>query len=607
MPLEMPSATRELLQTEMARIYGQESPSAVPERMGRIAWWPRLAWAGGIFASLVLVTVLLLQPAVHNPQPLQLAQKAPMAPSEPAVPPPAARPGSAETLAQKPAPEPPRANEKLNEPAKAAPVETSEPQVESKQKAAASYGRQFSLRDAKDSPSGLSPAVPAPTTATVAGGIAGNDKVEAASSVKPALNAEAPIAAPQPPDVAQAAVRGLGRGGGVAPSSSGGRQVAQSFGTRYGAPAGAARQPQTELNLATEKPEAAASTARGATPPVGTTGPLQQVVADGSPSITPAPASMASPSLADRTALASAAPPLRPASDGSTTSVGLVAAESERLGTTSQNTHFSYQATDGVPASRPEQVVAARRAAATGNVNGLAALTAVSYTTHRWQFTQGSANRLRLLEELQNAPTGSASLNLRPGPQPTQAAFSPVLTSFELERKGNQIQIRDQDGSTYTGQIIASESLARTALRAPLTGRLQAPAVASREKPARPEAPSAAPGVGGQPDEGFFFRAAGTNTSLRQSVQINGRLIIPQVRNAATNSASFRQLIQPAQPPASPAPTTPSNSRLAYGSGVSRGRSPTVSPDAVPTVRLQAQAIIGNTNRVEINAVQATP
>ena len=111
-----------------------------------------------------------------------------------------------------------------------------------------------------------------------------------------------------------------------------------------------------------------------------------------------------------------------------------------------------------------------------------------------------------------------------------------VLANFQIERQGQEVRILDQDGSVYTGQVINEESYAAADSASAGGG------VASGAPPA-PNASialNAVPAKGlnqlnqpGQPAKAlaaalpvgqFYFRARGTNNTLRQVVVIEATL-----------------------------------------------------------------------------------
>jgi hypothetical protein len=166
-----------------------------------------------------------------------------------------------------------------------------------------------------------------------------------------------------------------------------------------------------------------------------------------------------------------------------------------------------------------------------------------------------------------------------------------VLTSFQLEQNGRQVRIVDADGSTYDGQIedlpaesgrIAGVSQAKDA------DQLKKTAAAVR---AQPRTGAARRDALGDLNQNLGFRVAGTNRSLNQLVVFEGNLL------AHTNGLNILAtgIGDSAAVPAQPPP-------------VQLGQ-PVLFQNAIQaqSARIQGQATIGGSNRIEINAVPATP
>ena len=111
-----------------------------------------------------------------------------------------------------------------------------------------------------------------------------------------------------------------------------------------------------------------------------------------------------------------------------------------------------------------------------------------------------------------------------------------VLANFQIERRGQEVRILDQDGSVYTGQVINEESYAEVDA-ASVGGGVDSVA------PSAPNVPIAQNAISakslnqlnklGQPAKAFaaalpvgqfYFRARGTNNTLRQVVVIEATL-----------------------------------------------------------------------------------
>jgi len=123
----------------------------------------------------------------------------------------------------------------------------------------------------------------------------------------------------------------------------------------------------------------------------------------------------------------------------------------------------------------------------------------------------------------------------------------PVLVQFHVERNGNDVRVIDGDGSVYTGTVINEEEFvaAKTTTAAnankpeaadPNVGALAAPPV---PKPVAPSAPAIAPAVAqvraipvSAPRGQFYFRASGTNKTLRKRVVIEATFDHPRASKA---------------------------------------------------------------------------
>ena len=111
-----------------------------------------------------------------------------------------------------------------------------------------------------------------------------------------------------------------------------------------------------------------------------------------------------------------------------------------------------------------------------------------------------------------------------------------VLANFQIERRGQEVRILDQDGSVYTGQVINEESYAAVdaasvgggvdsvAPSAPnvsiAQNAISAIGLNQLNQPGQPAKAFAAALPVGQ----FYFRARGTNNTLRQVVVIEATL-----------------------------------------------------------------------------------
>ena len=133
-------------------------------------------------------------------------------------------------------------------------------------------------------------------------------------------------------------------------------------------------------------------------------------------------------------------------------------------------------------------------------------------------------NLAQLRQNFQQLPDEAAARNQKRN-LPTA-----VLANFQIERQGQEVRILDQDGSVYTGQVINEESYAAG----------DSAAAGGGVDSGAPAALNAVPAKGpnqlnqqGQPAKAlaaalpvgqFYFRASGTNNTLRQVVVIEATL-----------------------------------------------------------------------------------
>jgi hypothetical protein len=172
--------------------------------------------------------------------------------------------------------------------------------------------------------------------------------------------------------------------------------------------------------------------------------------------------------------------------------------------------------------------------------------------------------------------------------QGSKLAENIVLSSFSIERNGDEIRIIDADGSVYKGKVTENRSdySSIQARRAIMNS---------------PEST--------QSLDRFFIRAQGTNQTLQQPVEVTGEIIPGIPPRARSFSAPVTT------PPGQPAPQT---LRL-------NPPSPVRSPSAVPSQAFEfesrntlqqsgwfqpgfrGQIRIGKTNQIQMEAVPATP
>jgi hypothetical protein len=139
-------------------------------------------------------------------------------------------------------------------------------------------------------------------------------------------------------------------------------------------------------------------------------------------------------------------------------------------------------------------------------------------------------NLAELRQNFQQRPDEAAARNQKRN-LPTA-----VLANFQIERQGQEVRILDQDGSVYTGQVINEESYAAgdsasdgggVASGAPSApnasiaeNAMSAKGLNQLNQPDQPVKALAAALPVGQ----FYFRARGTNNTLRQVVVIEATL-----------------------------------------------------------------------------------
>jgi hypothetical protein len=160
-----------------------------------------------------------------------------------------------------------------------------------------------------------------------------------------------------------------------------------------------------------------------------------------------------------------------------------------------------------------------------------------------------------------------------------------ILASFQVAQVGDKIQVIDSDGSAYTGFVQrAPPPAAQPALGAP--GRTRG-LPASRASPAKElqedrMETTAEPAMPAGP--GYFFRVAGTNSTLNQPVVFSGNLLVN------TNALAAAQ----------------SNAAVgAAGAFLYQQAGPT--PPELQNSRITGKAVIGNVRAIEINATPVTP
>ncbi len=169
-----------------------------------------------------------------------------------------------------------------------------------------------------------------------------------------------------------------------------------------------------------------------------------------------------------------------------------------------------------------------------------------------------------------------------------------VLQSFRLRRDQQQLVVEDADGSVYRGSVQPAQSQA--ARQTFVTTRTR---LADRARPESQEAPApaAVPLAGGAVTElpAIDFLVAGTNLTLNQLVVFEGQIIASTNEPAAAGGGTGGTGL------------APDGQAASYLNLVTQGEASLAIRQAVFLGRVQGQAVIGETTRVEINAVPVRP
>ena len=192
-----------------------------------------------------------------------------------------------------------------------------------------------------------------------------------------------------------------------------------------------------------------------------------------------------------------------------------------------------------------------------------------------------------------------------------------VLASFQVVQNGSELQVVDGDGSVYRGYVQTRDATFQTGTAADeirLTtnesqsrlppvqsfGATSTPAATLQKAPvpARQfEEKDAREGKSGMPTTpNYFFRVAGTNLSLKQSVVFTGTL---QAQNVTFAGAA--QMITNGTPAVSSGNLGGSGG----GGGVQNAPAGQTPPGSLSNARISGTAVVGGTNQIEINAVPA--
>lgn len=115
-----------------------------------------------------------------------------------------------------------------------------------------------------------------------------------------------------------------------------------------------------------------------------------------------------------------------------------------------------------------------------------------------------------------------SGVNARSATAAKTANIAPVLANFQVEQNGNALRVIDSDGSTYTGSV---ELAGRDKDSRPADEfKEKAPATQAYARQSPPTG-AVASGVNTQAGQSYFFRVAGTNRTLQQSVVFAGNFV----------------------------------------------------------------------------------
>jgi hypothetical protein len=116
------------------------------------------------------------------------------------------------------------------------------------------------------------------------------------------------------------------------------------------------------------------------------------------------------------------------------------------------------------------------------------------------------------------------------GPARKNAETPPVLETFQVEQTGNQLRVIDSDGSSYSGsiQFAKAEAFHDAVDETKKTGDFMPQAKIPAPKTFRRQIPEP------QAGENYFFRVAGTNRTLKQTVAFTGNLLVLTNASPAT-------------------------------------------------------------------------
>lgn len=175
----------------------------------------------------------------------------------------------------------------------------------------------------------------------------------------------------------------------------------------------------------------------------------------------------------------------------------------------------------------------------------------------------------------------------------------PVLTSFQMQQSGTEIRVVDNDGSVYFGYVQPAGAHGQSEVATGVTKSntnesrslltLDQAVAQSGEKDMR-EGKGAEPAV-----QTYYFRVAGTNQTLKQSVVFAGNFL---AQNATFGGTALM---------VTHGTSVVSSDNLGGGGGSGRNFDGLAQPWSLLNARISGTVVIGGTNQIEINAVPVAP
>ena len=185
------------------------------------------------------------------------------------------------------------------------------------------------------------------------------------------------------------------------------------------------------------------------------------------------------------------------------------------------------------------------------------------------QFAQQAGNQLAAQNLFKNAAAA--------------AKITPVLANFQFQQNGSAVSVVDEDGSVYRGHLVAAAEVklpkdqAELKRTPPKAGRLMQQQAAAAES---------------QPAQNYFFRVAGTNRSLQQSVVFTGS-VLTLSNVVPASSQTFGSSV---------------NRAGSRGGNISQVTDKNLYQQSLfSNSRIAGTAVVNSTNEIEINALPFAP